>query len=156
MASEIDADFGHEGTALGILGSSNLDGGDEILLAVGAQLTDGQLGARKDDGLREVLKHIGEGRGGIGHRVGAMQHHETVVVVVAVGDTVADVSPSGGRHVAGVDGWRELIGLNLSVELFEFGHMDEQMLEVERFKGTRLRVAVHADRAACIDEKYLA
>ena len=85
-----------------------------------------------------------------------MEHHEAVVVVVAVGDAMADVGPSGGRHVAGVDGWRELIGLDFGVELLEFGHMDEQMLEVEGFEGTRLRVAVHADRAACIDEKYLA
>ena len=128
MAAEVDADLGHEGMTLGILGGGDLDGGDEVLLAIGAQLTDGQLGAREDDGLREVLKHIGEGRGGIGHRVGAMEHHEAVVVVVAVGDTVRDVSPSGGRHVAGVDGWRELIGLDLGVELLEFGHMDEQML----------------------------
>ena len=156
MTSEVDADLGHEGMTLGILGSGDLDSGDEVFLAVGAQLTDGQLGAREDDGLREVLKHIGEGRGGIGHRVGAMEHHESVVVVVAVGDAVADVGPSGGRHVAGVDGWRELIGLDLGVELLEFGHMDEQMLEVEGLEGTRLRVAVHADRAACIDEKYLA
>ena len=156
MAAEVDAHLGHEGSAFSILGSGDLDGGDEVLLAVGAQLADGQLGTREDDGFREVLKHIGEGRSGIGHRVGAVEHHETVVVVVAVGDTMADVGPSGWRHVAGVDGRRELIGLDLGVELLEFGHMDEQMLEVERLESPRLRVAVHADRAACIDEKNLA
>ena len=160
MAAEVDAHLGHEGTAFSILGSGDLDGGDEVLLTVGAQLTDGQLGAREDDGFREVLKHIREGRGGIGHRVGAMEYHESVVVVVAVGDTMADVGPSGWRHVAGVDGWRvgdamadvgpsgwrhvagvdgrrELIGLDLGVELLEFGHMDEQMLEVEGLESPR-------------------
>ena len=156
MAAEVDAHLGHEGSAFSILGSGDLDGGDEVLLAVGAQLADGQLGAREDDGLREVLKHIGEGRGGIGHRVGAMEYHESVVVVIAVGDAMADVGPSGWRHVAGVDGWRELIGLDLGVELLEFGHMDEQVLEVEGLEGARLRIAVHADCAACIDEKNFA
>ena len=36
-----------------MLGSSNLDGGDEVLLAVGPKLTDGQLRACEDDGLAQ-------------------------------------------------------------------------------------------------------
>ena len=156
VASEADAHLGHEGSALGILRRGDLDGGDEVLLAVGAELSDGQLRAGEDDGLREVLEHVGEGRGSVGHRVGAVEHDEAVVVVVVVGDAVGDVGPAGGRHVARVDGRRELEGVDRGVELLELGHMVQQVLEVEGLKGARQRVAVHADGAAGVDEKDFA
>ena len=88
--------------------------------------------------------------------VPSVQYHETVVVIVVVCDTVADVCPSGRCHVTGVDGWGELIDVDRSIKLLEFWNVDEQVLEIERFEGSSLRVAVHADRTACIDEKYLA
>ena len=85
---EIDANLWHHGMAIGILGGCNLDRGDEVLLTVGAQLSDGQLGTCEDDWLGQILQHVGEGRGGIGHRVRTMQHHEAIVVVVMIGDAV--------------------------------------------------------------------
>ena len=109
--------------------------------------------AGEDDGLRQVLEHVGEGRGGVGHRVGAVQHDEAVVVCVAVGDAVGDVGPPRGRHVAGVDGRRELEGVDLRVELLELGHTAEQVLEVEGLQGAGLRITVHADCAARVDQK---
>ena len=109
--------------------------------------------AGEDDGLRQVLEHVGEGRGGVGHRVGAVQHDEAVVVGVAVGDAVGDVGPPRGRHVAGVDGRRELEGVDLRVELLELGHTAEQVLEVEGLQGAGLRITVHADCAARVDQK---
>ena len=59
MASEIDAYLGHSGMTRFVLSGSNLDGGNEILLAISAKLADGQLRAREDDGLGEILQHIG-------------------------------------------------------------------------------------------------
>ena len=152
MTAEEDAHLRHHRMAFLVLGRCYLHRRDQVLLAVGAQLADRQLATGEDDGLRQVLQHVGEGRGGVGHRVGAVQHYEAVVLLVAVGDAVRDVGPSGWRHVAGVDGRLELIGVDLRVKLFQFGHVVEQMLEVEGLQGARLRVAVHADRTACIDE----
>ena len=152
MASEIDAHLGYEGMPFLILRSSDLYGGNQVFLAIGAQLTDRQLGACEDDRLCQVLEHVGEGRGGIGHRIRTMQHHETVVTVVVVGDTMGDIRPAGRGHVAGVDGGRELEGVDLRVELLEFGYVDDEMLEIEGFEGTRLGVAVHADGAAGVNQ----
>ena len=105
MAAEIDAYLWHLCVALHIFGGGHLYRGDEVLLAVGAQLSDGQLRASENDGLGEVLQHVGEGRGGVGHRVSAMKNHKAIVVVVVVGYYMAQVSPQLGRHVAGIDGW---------------------------------------------------
>lgn len=69
---EEDADFGHYRGAVGVLGGGYLDGGDEVLFAVGAQGADGELRAGEDDGLGEVFKHEAEGRCGVGHGVGAV------------------------------------------------------------------------------------
>ena len=153
VPAEVDAHLGHKGTAFGILGGCYLDARDEVLLAVGAELADGQLAAGEDDGLGEVLEHIGEGRGGVGHGVGAVKHDETVVLVVAVGNDVSNGCPSGWRHVAGVDGRIELEGVDVGGELVQFRHVLKQVLEVEGFEGTRFGVAVHADGTAGVDEE---
>jgi hypothetical protein len=71
-------------------------------------------------------------------------------------NTVTKVCPSGRTHVARINRRCELIGKNLCVELLEFWHMDEQMFKIKRLEGSRLRITVHTDRAASIDEKYLA
>ena len=61
MAAEVDAYLGYQGVTLGILGRRNLNRGDEVLLAVGTQLANGQLGAGEDDGLGQVLQHVAQG-----------------------------------------------------------------------------------------------
>ena len=152
MTIEVDAYLWHHGMAVGIFAGCNLNRGDEVFLAICAQLSDGQLRARKDDGLGQVLQHVGEGRGGIGHRVGAMQHDKAVVVVVVVGYNVRQVSPQSGRHIAGVDGRIELVGGNLRVKLLQFRHVLQQVLEVERLQGSRLWIAVHSYCSASINE----
>ena len=150
MAAEADAYLWHQRMALAVFGSSNLHRCDQILLTVCAQLAYRQLRACEDDRLRQVLEHVGEGRGGIGHRVGAMKHDKTVVVAIVVGYAVGDVCPSGWRHVAGVDGWGELESVNLSIKLLQFRHMQKQVLEVKGLQRSRLRIAVHADGTACV------
>ena len=81
-----------------------------------------------------------------------MQHHKSVVVRVAVGNDVAQVRPQPWRHVAGVDGRLKLVGVNLQIELPQFGHILQEVLEVKRLQSARLRIAVHSDSPACIDE----
>jgi hypothetical protein len=66
---------------------------------------------------------------------------------------VGDVRPSGGRHGAGVDRRRKLEGGDLGVELLTLWYMCGERLEVGGLEGARPGVAVHADGAACIDEK---
>jgi hypothetical protein len=58
------------------------------------------------------------------------------------------------RHVTGVDGGLELIGIYLCVKLFQLGHVEQKVLEVERLEGSRGWIAVHADGATGIDEEY--
>ena len=137
-----------------VAGGSNLYRGDEVILAVGTLLSDGQWRAGENDGLRQILQHIGQGRGGVGHCIRTVQHHEAIVLPVVVGDAVAEICPQGGCHVAGIDGRIELEGLNTSIKLPEFRYIIQQVLEVEGFQGTRLRVTVHADGPAGIDQKY--
>lgn len=151
---EEDAYFGHDRGAVGMLGGGNLDGGDEILLAVGAQGTDGELRSGKDDGLRQVFEHEAEGGGGVGHGVRAMQDDETIEVVVIVIDDFDEFGPEGGFHVRRIDGRVELIRRDAVVEAFQLGDMLKQVVEVEILKRTGFRIFYHANGSACINQKY--
>ena len=151
VAVEVDAHLGHHRRAVLMVGSCHLDAGDEVLLAVGAQHADGQLAAGEDDGLRQVLEHKGEHAGRERHGVGAVEHHEAVIVGIAVGNGVGQLRPQPWRHVAGVDGRVELVGGNLRLELLQLGHATQQVLEVKGLQCSGLRVAVHADGPAGID-----
>ena len=152
-ATEIDAYLGNIGTAITIAGSGYGDGGDEVLLAIGAQLTDGQLGTGEDDGLGEVAEHIGEGGGSVGHGVGAVEDDEAVVVLIARGDDAGKLLPLGRGDIAGVDGGRELTGMDVGIDLAQLRDMTQEMGEIEGLKGSSDGIAAHADGAAGIDEK---
>ena len=65
---------------------------------------------------------------------------------------MGNLRPTGRCHITGVDGGIELIGVDLCIKLLQFGHVDDEMLEIEGLEGTCLRVAVHADGAASIDK----
>ena len=151
---EIDADLGHDGRAVFVLGSSNLDGGDEVLLAVGTELTDGQLRTCEDDGLAQVLEHEAEGRCRVGHRVCAMQDDEAVEAVVAVGNDANQARPMLQPHVARVDGRVERESMDIEIEAPQLGHLVEDEVEVEALESTRHRVLPHAYRAACINKEH--
>ena len=55
VSVEVDAHLGHHCGAVLMLGAGHLDARYQVLLAIGAQHADGQLAAREDDRLREVL-----------------------------------------------------------------------------------------------------
>ena len=89
---EKDTHLGYDGLSV-LLGGSYLDGGDEVLLAIGAQHADRELRAGQDDGFAQVFEHEAQGRGGVRHGVGSMQHYEAVVVGVVVGNRFHDLHP---------------------------------------------------------------
>ena len=151
---EEDAYFGDYRGAVGIFGGSYFDGGDEIFLAVGAQGADGELRAGEDDGFGEVLEHEAEGRGGVGHSVGAVQDDKAVEVVVVIVDYFDNLCPKGGLHIGRVDGGIELVGRDAVVEALQLGDMLEQVVEVEVLKGTGLRVFYHSDSSTCVNQEY--
>ena len=132
-----------------------LDGGHQVLLAVGAQFADGQLATRQDDWLGKVFEHKGECGGGICHRVGAVQDDEAVVVVVVVGDEAYYLRPSHRVHVAGVDGWVELSDVDVSLYELELRHRLHQVVEVEWFECACLRVLSHADGTSGVYDENL-
>ena len=153
-ATEIDGDLGDQRTTFVVTGGGDGDGGDEVLLAIGAQLTDGQLGAGENDGLGEVAQHIGEGGGGIGHGVGAVEDDETIVVVIASGNGAGKGLPLGWGDIARVDGGLKLGGVDVGSDLVELRDMTQEMGEIEGLKGSAEGITAHADGAAGVDKKY--
>ena len=68
-------------------------GTQEIVDAIVAHLGEQDLRAGDDDGLGEILEHERQGRRRVAHGVGAMQHNERIVVVVAGVDVGRDALP---------------------------------------------------------------
>ncbi len=153
LVLEEDAHFGDNGGAVGMLGGGNLEGGDEVLLPVGAQGADGQLRARKDDGLAKVFEHKAKGGGGVCHRVRPVQYDEAVEVVVIVVDNLDDFRPVSRFHIRRVDGRVELIGCNTVVEALQLGHVDKQLVEVEGFERTGFCILYHSDGSTGINQQ---
>ena len=150
---EEDADFGYHGRTVGTAGGGNFDGGDEVLLAVRAQGADGQLRAGQDDRLAQVFQHEAQGRGGIGHGVCAVQDDKAVEALVVIVYDFDYLGPHQRLHVRRIDGRVELVGADVVVEPFQFGHMAKQVVEVEVLQRTGLRILYHADGSACVNKK---
>ncbi len=113
-------------------GGGYLEGGNEVFLAVGPDLADGQLRAGDDDRLVEVAEHEGERRGCIGHRVGAVEHDKSVIFLIVMLDGARNLLPSPLVHVAGVNGGMELDVVDVIVEHLDLGDVVDQMAEVKR------------------------
>ena len=62
----------------------------------------------------EVLQHEGEGGGGVGEGVGAVQHHEALVVAVHLADVPRHPGPVVHLHVGRV---QQILPLQLEIEL---------------------------------------
>ena len=154
LAIEEDTHFWHHRLAIGILERGNFDGGHHVLLAVCAKLADRKLATREDDRLGEVLKHEGEGGGGVSHRVGAMQDDKAIVIVIIVGDDAYDLCPSHRVHVAGVDGRVELSDVDVRLNQLKFWHGRDEVIEVERLQCARDGILSHTDGTSCINDEY--
>lgn len=146
--------FGYDRRAVRILGSRNLDSCKEVLLAIGTECTDGKLAAGEYDRFHQPFEHEAESRGGEGHRVGTVQDDKAIVSLIVAIDDAYELGPKGGVHVRRVD-WRvEGIGEYVEVELLDFGHMLQELVEVEVLQSTRFRVLYHTDSAARVNEQH--
>ena len=154
LATEVDTHLRHPRPSVLSVGRCQFDAGHEVLLAVGAQLSQRQLRSGEDDGLGEVLEHEGERRCRVGHRVGAVQNDEAVVAVVVAGNDLHQLGPRARTDVTGVDGRRELVHIDARAQIFHFRQVADDVVEVERLEGSRARVAAHSDGSARIDEQY--
>ena len=108
---EVDADLRNAWRPILVVCYGQFKTCHEVLLSVGAELSDRKLRAGEDYWLREVLQHERNGRGGIGHGVGTVEDYEPVIIVVAVGDYSYQLCPEPGAHVGGVYDRIELICL---------------------------------------------
>ena len=66
---------------------------DEVFLAVGAHLADGELRAGDYHGLAEIFEHEAERRGRKGHGVCAVEYHESVELLVVLPDMPRNLLP---------------------------------------------------------------
>ena len=67
-------------------------------------------------GPAEVLQHEGERGGGVGERVGAVQHHEALVVAVHLADVPRHPGPVVHLHVGRV---QQILPLQFSIEFHD-------------------------------------
>ena len=155
MLSEKYAYLGHHGAPVAVLCCCQFNGGQEVLLAVGAQDTYGELAACQDDGLVQVLQHETERRGSVGHGVGAVEYHEPIVAVIVCVDDPDQCGPQFGRHVRRVDRRFKLVVVDGIAEFLDFGDMLPEVVKVESLKPSGLRVMYHADGAAGVNQQQL-
>ncbi len=130
-----------------------LQGGDEILLSVGAHLAYRQLWAGDDHRLVKVGQHERESRCRVGHGVGAVEHDESVIALIVVGYGQGDVAPPVGIHVRRVDR-RELYVVDMIVKHLHLRHIVHQMCEIEGLESMGLGVLDHSDGASGVDDEY--
>ena len=130
----------------------DLDGGQQVFLAVRAEHPNGQLAAGEHHGFAEIGQHETEGTGRVGHGVGSMEHHKAIVTVPAQEEQAGQFAPPVGGHVAAVDGGQRL-EIQLDFEGVDFGHPIAQVVEVQRLQGPRVRILHGSDGAPGVDEQ---
>jgi hypothetical protein len=140
---EKDSHFLHHRPAVGVAFGGYLQGCDEVFLAVGAHFAYGKLRACDYDRFFQSVEHERQGRGRIGHSVGAVQDYESVVSLIVFGNYPHDVLPVGRAHVAGVDGRVELDVVYHIVEHLHLRHIVHKVREVERTQSLRGLVFDH-------------
>ena len=131
MILEENADFRNDRLPVGMARSGNLDAGQKIFFSIRAQYTDGKLRTGENNRLTQSFEHKAKGRGGISHRIRAMQNYKTGIMIVIVTDNVYEFAPRIRVHVRRIH-WRiELISIYTESIPLKFGHMFLQLLEVE-------------------------
>lgn len=133
---EIERHFGNGGAAVDA-GRSDFDGRHQVFAPVGAQHADRNLAAGEDDGFGQVFEQEAQGRSGVGHRVGAVQHDEPVVAGVVVADDRRQVEP-----VAGLTFDESITGsiVNTSMPMFRLWRVGNSSKMPLKSNGTRAPV----------------
>ena len=134
-------------------GAGDLDGRDEVFAAVGAQHPDRDLAPGEDHRFGEVLQQEAQCRGRIGHRVGSVQHDETVVAGIVVADQLGQGDPVRRFDVRRVDHRIDRVDIDVDVEPFERGELLVDAAEVEGHQGSGGGIGLHADGAARVDDQ---
>ena len=93
-----------------IAGSGHGEGGPQIVGAVGKHIRQGELGAGEDHGPVDARQHPGQGRGGVGHGVGAVGDDDAVKIQPGLKDPPGDLLPLRGADVGGVQAHQVLHG----------------------------------------------
>lgn len=131
----------------------DVEGVEQVLLPVGAQLGERDLGAGDDDRLVQILQHEGERRGGERHGVGAVQNDETIVLVVVVTNILGDALPVRRRHVGRVD--EGCIFVNMVIRhlgTMELGHPRQTVFHEARHRHITVVGTLHPYGAACVGD----
>ena len=147
--------FLHHRFAVDVGCRSNLQGGDEILLTIGANLANGQLAAGDDYRLLQILKHKTQCRSSVSHGVGAVKHHKTVVIVDVLFDGLSNVAPMLRAHVCTIDRRLELNVSDFIVEHLNLWYVIYKMREIERLQTLGQRVFNHTYCSTRIYNQYL-
>ena len=151
---EADAHFGHHRPSAAVPRRRYLYGRYQVLLAVRARPPYRKLASREYHGLVEVVEHETHRGGAVGHGVGAVEYHESVVVVVPLPDDPGYGLPHRRLHVGRVYQRREGVVVDAQRELAQFRHLVEQAVEVERPEGSVDGVFLHSYRASRVDEEH--
>ena len=83
-------------------GGSHGEGGAQIIRPVGENVLQRQLGTGEYHRYIDVRQHEGDGRGGVGHGVGAMGHDDAVEIAPPGKNVTCDLLPFFGADVGGV------------------------------------------------------
>lgn len=150
LVLEEDANLRHARLAVLVLGRRYLNGRDEVLTPVAPHHPHRQLRTGEHYRLAEVLEHETQRRRAVCHRVGTMQHDETVVFLVVLFNLLGQRDPEVGSHVRRVDEMLERIEIDAVVKVAQHRQMLVDVAEVERHETTCLRVFHHPNRAARI------
>ena len=133
--------------------SGDLDGRDEVFAPVGAQHADRNLASGENHRFAEVFEQEAQGRSRIGHSVGAVQHHETVVTGVIVADQLGEGDPVGRFDVRRVDHGGYGVYVDVDVEALQRGEFVVDAAEIEGHQHACRGVGLHADGAARVDDE---
>ena len=129
----------------------DIEGVEQVLLTVGAQLGQRDLGAGDDDRLVQIFQHEGERRGGERHGVGAMQDHKTIVFLVVVANILGDTLPIRRGHVGGVDEGGIFVDMVIRhLGAVELGHPRQTVFHKARHRHVAVIGTLHPNGAACV------
>ena len=136
-----------------VVSTGNLDCRDQVFASIGAKHADRNLATGKDNGLGEILEHEAQGRGGVGHRIGAMQDDEAIVAVVIFADQLGQRHPMVGLDIRRVDDGIHGLHLQVHLQAFQRGKLLVDSAKIERDERAGVRIGLHADRTAGVDDK---
>ena len=93
----------------------------------------------------QVLEHEREGRSGVGHGVGAVEHDKPVELVVTLAYLHGQLLPVGRVDVRRVDGRIELYVLYVIIQFLDFRHVVDKVREIKRLKRACIGIFNHTD-----------